>query len=201
MRAQKMQVRRIFVATVIALLSFTSKADIRELIGEDTLLQIAAETSGEEAKRNLDTLTLQHRMRASSQFDVATAHILGELESYGLDEVETLQYAADGETMFGTQKARPVWDVRFAELWEVEDMAGQRVRKRRLANWEAVPLSLAQDSLSGEATGVLVDVGAGTSESDYEGKVIEGRYVLTSSQPESVVELAIAKHGAVGIVS
>jgi hypothetical protein len=183
------------------MLSFASKADIRELIGEDTLLQIAAETSGEEAKRNLDTLTLQHRMRASSQFDIATAHILSKLESYGLDEVETLQYAADGKIMFGTQKSRPVWDVRFAELWEVEEMAGQKVRKRRLANWEAVPLSLAQDSLSGEATGVLVDIGAGISESDYEGKTIAGRYVLTSSQPENVVELAIAKHGAAGIVS
>lgn len=196
-----MQIRRIFAAIAVAMLSFASEADIRELVGEETLLQIAAETSGEEAKRNLDTLTLQHRMRASSQFDVATMHIVSKLESYGLDEVETLQYAADGKTMLGTQKSRPVWDVKFAELWEVEDIAGQKVRKRRLANWEAVPLSLAQDSLSGEATGVLVDVGAGTSEADYEGKSIAGRYVLTSSQPEAVVELAIAKHGAVGIVS
>lgn len=196
-----MNVRNFLSAILLSLLTQASVADIRELIAEDMLLQIAAETSGEEAKRNLDTLTLQHRMRASSQFDVATAHIVSKLESYGLDEVDTLQYAADGVTMFGTQKSRPVWDVKFAELWEVEDFEGRKQRVRRLANWEAVPLSLAQDSLSGEATGVLVDIGAGTADADYEGKTIAGRYVLTSSQPESVAEQAVAQRGAAGIVS
>ena len=60
-------------------------------------------------------------MRASSQFDAATQHILRMLEHYGLDDIELLQYPADGETMFGTQKSRPVWAVRFAELWELDD--------------------------------------------------------------------------------
>jgi hypothetical protein len=185
----------------VALLSLPAGADIRELLPEDVLKQVAEEISGEEAKRNLDTLTLQHRMRASSQFDEATAHILRKLESYGLDEATTLQYPADGETMFGTQKSRPVWEVRFAELWEIGTEAGQTVRKRRLANWEAMPLSLAQDSLSGEATAVLVDIGAGTEDSDYVGKELRGRFVLTSSQPEVVVERAVGKAGAAGIVS
>lgn len=196
-----MHTRNIVAAVSLSLLAPASLADVRNLLPEHTLLQIAAEVSGEEAKRNLDTITLQHRMRASSQFDVATAHIVSKLESYGLDEVDTLQYAADGKTMFGTQKSRPVWDVKFAELWEVEDMQGRKQRVRRLANWEAVPLGLAQDSLSGDATGVLVDIGAGTTDADYAGKEIAGRFVLTSSQPESVVEGAIAKRGAVGIVS
>jgi hypothetical protein len=132
MRKVTMPGRNILVAVLLSSFAPATLADIRNLLAESTLLQIAAETSGEEAKRNLDTLTLQHRMRASSQFDVATAHILSKLESYGLDEVDTLQYAADGETMFGTQKSRPVWDVKFAELWEVEDMEGQKRRVRRL---------------------------------------------------------------------
>ncbi|MCI0518195.1 MAG: DUF4910 domain-containing protein [Woeseiaceae bacterium] len=185
----------------LGFLGATAAADIRELLPEAVLKQVAEETSGEEAKRNLDTLTLQHRMRASSQFDEATAHILRKLESYGLDEVETLQYPADGETLFGTQKSRPVWNVRFAELWEIDDEAGQVTRKRRLANWEAMPLSLAQDSLSGEATATLVDIGAGTKDSDYAGKELRGRYVLTSSQPEDIVERAVGHAGAAGILS
>ena len=176
-------------------------ADIRELLPEDVLQQIAAETSGEEAKRNLDTLTLQHRMRASSQFDEATAHILRKLESYGLDEARTVEYPADGETLFGTQKSRPVWDVRFAELWELGKEAGVTTRKRRLANWEAMPLSLAQDSLSGEATATLIDIGAGTMDSDYAGKELRGKFVLTSSQPEDILERAVGASGAAGIIS
>jgi hypothetical protein len=106
-------------------------------------------------------------MRASEQFLAATRHIEQQLEDYGLDKVEVLRYPADGKTMFGTQKSRPVWDVRFAELWELEQTAGGMRRVRRLGDWESVPLTLAQDSLSADVTTNLVDVGAGTSEADY----------------------------------
>jgi aminopeptidase YwaD len=176
-------------------------ADLRELVAEETLLQIAAETSGEAAKRNLDAISLQHRMRASEQFLLATRHIERQLESYGLDSVDMLRYAADGETMFGTQKSRPVWDVRSAELWEVEQTDGGTRRVRRLGDWESVPLSLAQDSLSADVTTALVDIGAGTSDADYAGKDVRGKLVLTSSQPGAVVDRAVGRMGAAGIVS
>ena len=176
-------------------------ADIREFVAEDVLLQIAAEISGEEAKRNLDTLTLEHRMRASGQFDAATAHVMSKLAEYGLEEQRILRYPADGKTMFGTQKSRPAWNVDFAELWEVERRDGRTVRVRRLADWKSMPLSLAQDSLSGETTALLVDIGAGASENDYRQPGVQGKLVLTSSQPEEVVDLAVGRHGAAGIVS
>ena len=186
-----------FLALALIFLALNAHADIRELIDVDVLKQIAEETSGEAAKRNLDTITLQHRMRASSQFEQATQHILTQLRSYGLEDVDLLEYPADGKTMFGTQKSRPVWDVRSAELWEMAD--GKRVR--RLGDWDSVPLTLAQDSLSGEATTTLVDIGAGTMSSDYTGKEISGKLVLTSSQPEAVVERAVGELGAAGIIS
>jgi hypothetical protein len=53
-----------------------ANADIRDFVPTAVLQKIAAESSGEAARRNLDTITLQHRMRASAQFDTATAHIL-----------------------------------------------------------------------------------------------------------------------------
>lgn len=189
------------LAFAILLLSSQAQADIHELVSEDILLQIAAETSGEEAKRNLDTLTLYHRMRAGKQFDAATAHLMRKLEEYGLDQVELLEFVADGKTMFGTQKSRLRWDVRFAELWELGGENGEEVRKRRLGSWQAVPLSLAQDSLSGEATTTLIDIGAGTSDGDYAGKDIRGKLVLTSSQPGAIVDRAVGELGAAGIVS
>ena len=190
------------ITTVASLaFSFGVSADVRELVAEDVLKQIAEETSGEAAKRNLDTITLQHRMRASNQFDEATQHILNRLQHYGLDEVALLKYPADGKTMFGTQKSRYVWDVRSAELWELKDENGEMVRNRRLGDWESVPLSLSQDSLSGEVTTTLVDIGAGTSAADYAGKDVKGKLVLTSSQPGSVVEQAVGELGAAGIIS
>jgi len=189
----------LFVVAIV--LVSPAEADIRELMPEAVLKQIAEETSGEAAKRNLDTITLQHRMRASDQFAEATSHILRMLQQYGLDDVERLTYPADSKTMFGTQKSRPVWAVRSAELWELAEVDGKTVRSRRLGDWSSVPLSLAQDSLSGEATTTLVDIGAGTSDADYAGKDVRGKLVLTSSQPGSVVERAVGELGAAGIVS
>jgi len=188
-------------ALVLPLVSATAAADLRDFIDEDVLKQIAEETSGAAAKRNLDTVTLQHRMRSGSQFDTASQHIYDVLEGYGLDEVEFLYYAADGETMFGTQKSRPLWDVRSAELWELEQVDGETRRVRRLGDWDSVPLSLAQDSLSGDVTTTLVDIGNGTADDDYAGKNVKGKLVLTESQPGAVVDMAVGKYGAAGIIS
>jgi len=195
----KWWVRRTIVLALFV--SGATNADIREFIDEDLLKQIAEETSGEAAKRNLDTLTLQHRMRASNQFEMATQHIVERLNHYGLDEVGVLEFDADGETMYGTQKSRPVWNVRFAQLWEVRDEGGTKVRVRKLGDWDSVPLTLAQDSLSADVTTSLIDIGTGTQDNEYQGKDIKGKLVLTSSQPGAVVERAVGKLGAAGIIS
>jgi hypothetical protein len=187
--------------TTFLLTASSALAELRELIPEEVLKQIAEETSGEAAKRNLDTITLQHRMRSGTQFDTATRHIYDTLRDYGLDEVEYLTYAADGKTMFGTQKSRPVWDVEFAQLWEVREAGGSIQRVRKLGDWDSVPLSLAQDSLSADVTGTLVDIGAGMSDADYEGRDLAGKLVLTSSQPGAVADRAVGELGAAGIIS
>ena len=80
-------------------------------------------------------------------------------------------------------------------------MDGETRRVRRLGDWDSVPLSLAQDSLSGDATTTLVDIGNGTSDDDYVGKNVKGKLVLTESQPGAVVDLAVGKYGAAGIIS
>ena len=174
-------------------------ADLTGLIPEHTIGLIAEESSGVSAKRNLDTITLYHRTRASSQFRQAAEHILEKLREYGLEDAEILEFPADGETMFGTQKSRPAWDVEFAELWEL-DKDGERIKRH--ASWEALPLSVAQDSSTGSATAAfLVDIGAGDSDADYAGKDLTGRLVLTSSQPEVVAVRAVGELGAAGIIS
>ncbi|HSM30082.1 MAG TPA: M28 family peptidase [Woeseiaceae bacterium] len=194
--------KAIYLFIALSVLAATpARADLRQLVDETTLHRIAAETSGEMAKRNLDAIAVHHRMRASEQFAAATRHVEQQLEGYGLESVEILRYAADGKTMFGTQKSRPVWRVRFAELWEVERTGDGTRRVRRLGDWGSVPLTLAQDSLSADVTAALVDVGAGTSPADYEGRDVRGKLVLTSSQPGAIVDLAVGERGAAGIVS
>lgn len=179
----------------------TASAELTSLIPENTIKQIAEEISGEAAKRNLDTITLYHRTRSSRQFRQSADYIVKELKGYGFNNAVIREYPADGQTMFGTQKSRPAWDVDFAELWMLKSIGGQWIKERRLASWDAVPLSVASDSLSGDVTASLVDIGSGTNVKDYEGKDLGGKLVLTSSQPGMVIDKAVGELGAAGIIS
>jgi hypothetical protein len=189
---------------IVSLLHFIFVSGIVHLHAQTPLLDEAivrslhGELSGETAKRNLEYLTRLHRMRGSAEFKQAIDFVEEKLKEYHLQEIEIIQVPMDGKTFYGTQKSRLAWEAEFAELWEL-DSNGQRVS--RIADWQSMPITLAEDSESGEAKAELVDIGDGTSEQDYLGKNIKDKIVLTSSSPDAVVPLAIEKYGAAGIVS
>ena len=160
---------------------------------------LAQEVSGESAMRTVEGLSRHHRMRGSTGFRAAAEQIVTELHRFGLTDAHLIELPADGTIFYGTQRSRPAWNARFAELWEID---ANGARRERLASWDEAPIGLAQDSHSAVVPSAeLIDVGAGTSPADYLGREVEGRLVLTSSQPGAVAELAIGKHGARGIVS
>lgn len=162
---------------------------------------IAAQVSGGGAKRTVEELSLNHRMRGSQGYRRAAELILGRLGEAGLAEASIIALPADGKIFYGTQRSRPAWNADFAELWEQRQEDGRWVDSERIASWKDQPITLAQDSISGAADAALVDVGAGSAESDYVGKDVRGKLVLTSSQPGEAASLAVTKYGAAGIVS
>lgn len=171
------------------------------LLPENIIAALSEELSGEAAKTNLEFVSRTHRMRASSGYSASAEFIAGRAAAYGLENVGILRFPADGKTFYGTQKARPGWDAEFAELWEMDGSSGEAKPAARIASWEAIPLTLAQDSESANVTAELIDVGAGTAESDYQGRDVRGKIVLTSAQPGAVARLAVERFGAVGILS
>lgn len=168
-----------------------------QLLDESVVKPFAQEISGELAKRNLEFLSRQHRMRGSRVFQASVEFVAGELRKYGIEDVKVEEFPADGKIFYGTQRSRRPWDAEFAELWEMKD--GRPAV--RLGSWDAMPLSLAEDSESADVTAALVDVGAGAAASDYANKDVRGKIVLVSAQPESVVPLAVDQFGAAGILS
>lgn len=162
---------------------------------------IAAQVSGGTAKRTVEAISLNHRMRGSEGYRRAAELIRSKLEEYGLAEVNIIALPADGKIFYGTQRSRPAWNAEFAELWEQRQDGGRWVDAERVASWKDQPITLAQDSVSGAANAPLIDVGAGTAERDYAGKDVRGKLVLTSSQPEEIAKLAVTRYGAAGIVS
>jgi hypothetical protein len=191
------------IAILICLLLNADFANANQttLLPEPVLAALSQELSGETAKSNLEYIARHHRMRGSRGFRAAAEHIVKQLRTYGLSDVRIEQFPADGKIFYGTQKSRPAWDAEFAELWEMRETTAGWTAHTRLASWEAMPVTLAQDSESGEATAELVDVGSGTSERDYEAKDVRGKIVLASEQPGSVAGLAVERFGAAGIVS
>lgn len=187
----------------LAFVSPMARAEAPPLLPRASADALAREISGEQAKRELEFLARLHRMRASREFKAASMHILERLNAAGLEEVRLEDLPADGKVFYGTQRSRPAWNVKFAELWELGAARpdGTRDRGERVASWDAQPLTVAQDSLSGEARAELIDVGAGASESDYAGEDVRGKLVLVSGQPEAAAMLAVARFGAAGIVS
>jgi hypothetical protein len=190
------------VALILAASSLSAQSTAPPpLLPEPVVRTLASEVSGTAAKRNLQDLTLFHRMRGSRGFRAAAERVRDRAKEYGLSEVELIELPADGTIFYGTQRSRPAWDVDFAELWEQRKEGDSWVDGERVASWEARPIVLAQDSASGEVTAELVDVGAGTAEAYYQGKDVRGKLVLISSQPGAAYALAVDKWSAAGLVS
>jgi len=173
-----------------------ARAHAPPLLPEPAVAAIADELSGETAKRNLEGIARFHRQRGSQGFRSAAELIAERARTYGLGEVEILEFPADGEIFYGTQRSRQAWDAEEGELSELKDG-----RATTIASYAAQPIVLAEDSEPADVTANLVDVGAGTREADYAGKDVRGKLVLAAAQPGAVQDLAVGKLGAVGIVS
>src|SRR5271169_6211098 len=87
------------------------------------------------------------------------------------------------------------WTVEEARLWEI------RPEHLLLGDWKTDPIRLADYSHTADVETELIDVGNGASEADYSGKDVRGKIVLADGVLARVQELAIARHGAAGIVS
>ena len=192
------------LAVILESLLFSAnlRAQQPPLLPEKTVSALAQELSGETAKRNLEFLARLHRQRGSRDFHVAAEFMVARARDYGLTDAHIEQFPADGKIFYGTQRSRPAWDADFADLWEMKQKEGQWVPVERLGDFQAMPVTLAEDSESADVTADLIDVGNGTSEQDYAGKDVRRKIVLVSAQPGGEVEsLAIGNFGAAGIVS
>jgi aminopeptidase YwaD len=153
------------------------------------------ESSGAAPYENLRYLAGLHRVPATPEFDQAAQFILQRAREYGLADAHSEQFPIDGTKRYGLMRSYLAWTVEEARLWEI------RPQHILLGDWKTDPIHLADYSHSADVETELVDVGNGASESDYSGKEVRGKIVLADGVLARVQDLAIAQHGAVGIVS
>ena len=153
------------------------------------------EASGSSPYENLRALTRLHRVPATPEFDQAANFILGRAQEYGLQNVHAEQFPIDGKIQYGLMRSHIGWNVESAHLWQIEP------QHTLLGDWSTDPIRLADYSHSADVEAALIDVGSGTSESDYAGKDVRGKIVLADGVLSMVQRLGVAKFGAAGIVS
>ena len=178
-------------------ISTTASAQQRPpLLSEPVIDALAKELSGERAHETIRQISGNHRVRGSRPYRAAADFIIARAREGGLDSARVEEFPADGKIFYGTQRSRPAWDAEFAELWEISPSGNKLI-----TGWDKEPMSVAEDSESGDVTAELVDVGTGSSEKDYAGKNVNGKLILISSQADAGVPLGVAKYGAAGIIS
>ncbi len=155
------------------------------------------ESSGAAPYENLRYLTGLHRVATTPEYDHAAQFVLQRAREYGLADAHSEQFSIDGAKQYGLMRSYLAWTVEEARLWEV------RPQHILLGDWKTDPIHLADYSHSADVETELVDVGSGASEADYSGKDkdVRGKIVLADGLLARVQELAIAQHGAAGIVS
>jgi len=182
-----------FLTTVCAALPAQAYVPLLDRDRRDLLHEAL---SGEIAKDHVIQISRHHRIQGSRGYRAAAEYVRDQLREYGFSESDAYveSYPSDGRIEYQTWQAPSGWDIEFAELRMVEP------RDERIVGYPEIAMSLITYSNPGDATAELVWVGGGTSERDYAGKDVRGKFVLATGYGGDVHRLAVLEHGAVGVV-
>src|SRR5580658_11182304 len=147
------------------------------------------ETSGLAPYENLRSLTQLHRVPATREFDQAADFMLARAKEYGLRDAHAEQFPIDGKIHYALMRSHLAWHVDAARLWQLQP------ERTLLGDWATDPIRLADYSHSADVDAALVDVGAGTSETDYANKDVRGKIVLADGNLAAVQRMAVIQHG------
>jgi hypothetical protein len=146
---------------------------------------IAQEVSGDAAYEHVRHNTQFHRPGGGAPGLMEVARYYeAKAREYGLTDVQLIRQA----------HTTPPWEARGAELWTTGPAP------ERIASWLQTPLHLADYSRATDVTAQLVDVGAGATARDYEGRSVAGQLVLAYGPLGTVMQEAVWRRGAAGIV-
>jgi hypothetical protein len=172
----------------------------QHLVPQSVFDAIAGEYSGEAAQEYDRQIVQYHRIQGSPMMaEVAEKVVLAKLRDWGI-EARLEQFPSDGKTRYQTYVSPMGWEMRGGELW-VESAAGvSSFVPFRVCRYSDVPMCVSTYSKGGEWSGELVEVGAGVSDRDYEGKDVRGKVALAYGYAGAVVRAAAIQRGAIGVV-
>ena len=169
---------------VVVLLLASPLFAATHVVDQKTFDAIAVEFSGERAQELDRRIVEYHRIQGSPMMEsVAKEVILPALKAANV-EPSIEQFKSDGATTYDTYVSPIGWTMRGGELWI------EGVTPIRLCRYSDIPMCVSTYSKGGEWSGELIDVGRGTSDSDYANKDVRGKVVLASGYARDVVRKA-----------
>ncbi len=148
------------------------------------------EISGDLAFETLRITTQWHKPSGSEGFFAVAREVEARAKAAGLQDVRWIDQVAENGN----------WTCRRAEAWLLEG-TGTAAKETKIASYADVATSIADYSRPADVTAELVDVGSGETPAAYAGRDVRGKIVLSYGSPALVMEQAVWKRGAAGILS
>jgi hypothetical protein len=165
------------------------------LLPEDIINAVVDTVSGFRAKDYVAEISRFHRIQASPGILEAMKYLEREIGKVSSAEVKIHKFEADGISEIGTWENLYGWKPKSATLRLLEP------ETELLADFQAEPISLAAQSTSSEFEGEVVYVGEGLEDSDYEGKDVKDKVVLTEGRASMVHRVACLERNAAGVLT
>ncbi|MDT5272611.1 MAG: hypothetical protein QOH49_4797 [Acidobacteriota bacterium] len=160
------------------------RAQTTPFLSDEEIRMLSNEISGDRAFEHIRWLSHWHRDSGMEGFFKARDYVMEAAREAGVDEVRFIDQPLPG----------PNYTARSAELWMTEPV------ELKLADIGEQAVYLADMSRDADITAELVDIGDGTEDA-LKGLDVKGKIVLTSGPPQRAVDNAVAKRGAVGVVT
>lgn len=182
--------KKFVVCALAGLLSSGLLAQTSPFVDPKVERLLIEEISGDLAYENERLTTQWHKPSASEGFFAVARYVESKAKEYGLSDVRWIDQVAE----------EPGWTCRSAEAWLI-DGEGADAGESKIASYAEVATSIADNSRPADVTAELVDAGWGDKASDYDGKDVRGKIVLARGDLAAVMEQAVWKRGALGILS
>jgi hypothetical protein len=182
--------RKTLCGALACLLTSLALGQTSPFVPEKTERALVNELSGDLAFETLRITTQWHKPSGSEGFLAVARYVQEKAKAAGLSDVRWIDQVAEA----------PAWTCHRADAWLLQG-EGAEQKETRLGSFAEVATSIADNSRSADVTAELVDVGSGDAASDYDGKDVRGRIVLAYGNPHAVMEQAVWKRGAAGILA
>lgn len=165
-------------------------AQTSPFVNEKTERILSNEISGDRAFETERISTQWHKPSGSEGFFAVARYVEERARAAGLADVRWIDQVAQTAS----------WTPHRAEAWLLEGQAA-RATETLLGSYAEAATSIADFSRPADVTAELVDVGSGERAADYAGRDVRRKIVLAFGSLGTVMEQAVWKRGAVGILS